>query len=151
MPLFSKVIAMLKAMSALRPSRGARAGVAAAAALPLLLAACGGGGGSSNANSSDPIPASPAVSIIGTDNKFDAKAYTAKAGSVGFAYFNKGNITHSLVIKDGAGVRFGKRLFLTPGKEAGMTVDLAAGTYELYCDVPGHKDAGMDATLTVTA
>lgn len=145
--MFSKVIAMLKAMSAIRSPRAARV---AAVALPMLVvAACGGSGGSTNSNSNDPIPANPAVSLIGTDNKFDAKTYSATAGPIGFAYYNKGNVTHSLVIKDGAGVRYGKRLFLTPGKEAGMTVDLAAGTYELYCDVPGHKDAGMDATLTV--
>ncbi len=140
---------MLKAMSANRNPRAARRlAVAAAVAFP-MLAACGGGGASTNTNSADPIPASPAVSITGTDNKFDAKTYSAKAGAVGFAYYNKGNVTHSLVIKAADGTRFGKRLFLTPGKQAGLTVDLAAGTYELYCDVPGHKDAGMDATLTV--
>lgn len=151
MILISKAIAMLKAMSLHPTPRAARRiGVAAAVALPLLLAACGGGGESSNTNSKDPIPANPAVSLIGTDNKFDAKAYSATAGAIGFAYYNKGNVTHSLVIKAADGTRYGKRLFLTPGKEAGMTVDLAAGTYELYCDVPGHKDAGMDATLTVS-
>ena len=25
-----------------------------------------------------------------------------------------------------------------------------AGTYVYYCDTPGHKDAGMKGTLTVT-
>ncbi len=31
------------------------------------------------------------------------------------------------------------------------TPNLEAGTYEVLCDVPGHKDLGMVATLTVTA
>jgi uncharacterized cupredoxin-like copper-binding protein len=28
-------------------------------------------------------------------------------------------------------------------------IDLAAGEYVFYCDVPGHRDAGMEGTLTV--
>jgi uncharacterized cupredoxin-like copper-binding protein len=30
-----------------------------------------------------------------------------------------------------------------------VTVDLKAGKYEYYCPVDGHKDAGMEGTLTV--
>jgi uncharacterized cupredoxin-like copper-binding protein len=35
------------------------------------------------------------------------------------------------------------------GGTATLTVDLPAGTYEYYCDVPGHRQAGMIGTLTV--
>ena len=29
--------------------------------------------------------------------------------------------------------------------------ELAVGNYEMYCLIPGHKDAGMSGTLMVTA
>ena len=35
------------------------------------------------------------------------------------------------------------------GATAEIAVNLAAGTYEFYCDIPGHKEAGMVGTLTV--
>jgi uncharacterized cupredoxin-like copper-binding protein len=29
------------------------------------------------------------------------------------------------------------------------SADLKAGEYEFYCPVPGHKEGGMEGTLTV--
>ncbi len=39
---------------------------------------------------------------------------------------------------------------LDPGKGGSLTVDLAAGTYILYCNIPGHFVGGMWTMLTVT-
>jgi uncharacterized cupredoxin-like copper-binding protein len=36
------------------------------------------------------------------------------------------------------------------GGTKSMTMTLAAGTYTFYCSVPGHRQAGMQGTLTVT-
>ena len=132
----------------MNPRRRNSAAVVALVALPLLAAACGstsGSGGGANT-----LPATPSLTVIGTDNKFDAKTYAAKAGEVTFAYYNKGNLSHSLLVKASDGTRIGDRLFIVPGKSAGLAVTLTPGTYEVYCDVPGHKESGMDATLTVS-
>ena len=39
---------------------------------------------------------------------------------------------------------------LDPGKTGTLTVNLKPGTYLLFCNVPGHFDAGMWAMFTVT-
>jgi uncharacterized cupredoxin-like copper-binding protein len=39
---------------------------------------------------------------------------------------------------------------IAPGKSATLNVDLKPGTYDVYCSIPGHKQAGMDVKLTVT-
>jgi plastocyanin len=38
---------------------------------------------------------------------------------------------------------------VAPGDTGSATINAAAGTYEFYCNVPGHKEAGMLGTLTV--
>ncbi|MFL5759588.1 MAG: PQQ-dependent sugar dehydrogenase [Thermomicrobiales bacterium] len=36
-----------------------------------------------------------------------------------------------------------------PGQTGSVTINAPAGTYQFYCNVPGHKEAGMVGTLTV--
>ncbi|HEX2738677.1 MAG TPA: multicopper oxidase domain-containing protein [Acidimicrobiia bacterium] len=59
---------------------------------------------------------------------------------------NAGKVVHNFTITN---TKL-KTKDLSPGDSA--TLDLAslkAGSYEAYCAVPGHKDAGMKATVTV--
>ena len=35
------------------------------------------------------------------------------------------------------------------GASEGFTADLAPGTYEIACHIPGHHEVGMKATLVV--
>ncbi len=37
-----------------------------------------------------------------------------------------------------------------PCESQSFTVDVARGTYELFCPVPGHKQAGMVVTITIS-
>jgi len=40
---------------------------------------------------------------------------------------------------------------LNPGDTDTVTINAAPGTYQFWCTVPGHKEAGMTGTLTVVA
>jgi uncharacterized cupredoxin-like copper-binding protein len=71
---------------------------------------------------------------------------TAPAGNIRIQALNQGGMIHNVGIKGGP--ISGDML---PGK--GFTLDvgsLAPGTYQLYCDIPGHVEHGMTATLVIT-
>jgi plastocyanin len=69
------------------------------------------------------------------------------AGRIEFVTTNVGEDDHDLSIRQSAHV-FGA-LALSPGASDTLTLDLAAGTYTLYCSLPGHEDAGMRANVSV--
>ena len=97
-------------------------------------------------------PATPAghtISVSETEFKVALSAQKVAPGKVTFAVRNAGKIQHDLVIS-GPGVKgAAKTPLLDPGKSATLTVTLAAGSYTLYCSVPGHRAAGMVAKLNV--
>jgi iron uptake system component EfeO len=113
----------------------------------LVVAACGGGG--SGSGSSDSVPAGALV-IEALDIKFDKKDYTAKAGEVPIAYVSKGQVVHTLDVINADNTTVGQTMKVAPGQTKVETFDLPAGTYRLICDIPGHQEAGMTATLTVS-
>ena len=57
---------------------------------------------------------------------------------------NKGGIPHDLAIEGGPATPM-----IDPGETAVMEVDLAPGSYTILCTVPGHREAGMEATLVI--
>lgn len=131
---------------------GAMAPVTVAA---LLLAACGDDssddGVALGGASPDPGPgAGTSLTVEAHDIDFDRDAYRIAAGPVDVEYVQEGALPHSLLIEasDGGDV---DRFELEVGEvdaDSG-TVDLPAGDYVIYCDVPGHRDAGMEAELHV--
>jgi plastocyanin len=80
--------------------------------------------------------------------KYDKSSLAAGAGKITIDFTNKSPLPHDVVIADSSGKIFGRTPVIT-GKMVPVTVDLQAGTYTYYCSVPGHRQAGMQGTLTV--
>ncbi len=78
---------------------------------------------------------------------FDQTELTAKAGKVTIDFTNPSAIEHNVVIEEN-----GKELAgfepITEGEES-VSADLKPGTYTFFCSVTGHRQAGMEGTLTV--
>jgi nitrosocyanin len=109
-------------------------------ALSLALAACSSG---------TPAPSQGvSLNVAGSDTfKYEPASLTAKVGqAVTVNLENKGNLDHSFII-DELSVKLET---VKAGTTGHVTFTPAqAGTFTYYCDVPGHKAAGMTGTLTV--
>ena len=92
-------------------------------------------------------PKSVAVSEV--EFKIELPSTNLSPGSYTFDLTNKGHIGHDLVF-NGPGVSNEKTPIISPGQTAKLSVDLKSGTYDVYCSVPGHKQAGMDVKVNVS-
>jgi plastocyanin len=124
----------------------------------LGLAACGGGDNNETTAASTPAQTAPSgggggatldVSTpSGSDLAFDQKSLSAKAGNVTINFDNKQSLQHDVAVADSSGKVLGQTDLVSSGTTS-TTVNLTAGTFTFYCTVPGHKEAGMEGTLTV--
>ena len=106
-----------------------------------LLAGCGGG------------PSQPAGStkVTMTEFQFAPSTITAPSGKVVFFLVNSGTTSHNMIIRDSANRRLKGSDLVSAGDSTVFTVDsIAAGTYTIFCDQPGHEASGMKGTLTIT-
>jgi len=111
----------------------------AAATTTTNTAAGGGAGGASTLNGS--APADGAL-------RFDQSTLSAKAGSVTIDFSNPASISHDVAVEDSSGSELGKTDLVAQG-DASTTIHLQSGSYTFFCTVPGHREAGMEGTLTV--
>ena len=88
------------------------------------------------------------VQVSEKEFKITLPSTTLKPGSYTFDLTNDGKIQHDLTIQ-GPGVNKAKTPLINGGQHATLKVKLAAGTYDFYCSVPGHKQLGMDVKVTV--
>jgi plastocyanin len=138
------------------------------ASLVLIAAGCGGddndngGGGSSDSSGAEDTGADTGGASSGGGGggatklkltadpdgalKFDKTELTAKPGKVTITMDNPSSVPHAVEV-EGKGVEEETKT-LTNGT-ADVTVDLKAGKYEFYCPVDGHRESGMEGTLTV--
>jgi uncharacterized cupredoxin-like copper-binding protein len=143
----------------------------------LALVACGGGGSSSTASTSEATTPSSsteaptsesgekpaesgeeAESAGGSTIAFEANpegmlmftemTATGTAGNDTIEFKNPSSIPHNVAIEDSAGKTVAETKTIGKGETSTM-VELEAGSYTFYCSVPGHRQAGMEGTLTV--
>jgi plastocyanin len=79
---------------------------------------------------------------------YDTKQLSAKAGKVTIDFTNASPVEHDVAIAQGSSVA-GQTPVFTGGSKT-LTLNLKPGTYTFYCTVPGHRQAGMEGTLTVS-
>jgi plastocyanin len=115
----------------------------------LAIAACGEDDDGATASGSTPPPPAD-LTVEAHDDDLDRDEYRLAPGEQRVAYLQAGEIRHTLLVEtaDGAAVD-GFELEVDGSSSDAGTVDLEAGRYKLYCDVPGHREAGMEADLVV--
>ncbi|HEV2890325.1 MAG TPA: plastocyanin/azurin family copper-binding protein [Frankiaceae bacterium] len=95
----------------------------------------------------------PTIDVVapGPQATWEKSKFTAKAGVVNIAFTSKGNSNHNLnLVGPGApypllwGVETG-----APEERLTHAVELQKGVYTFYCSVQGHRQAGMEGTITV--
>jgi plastocyanin len=122
-----------------------RLGLLVIALISTLIVACAG-----PSSAAKPSSSTQAVDIKSLDTlKFDPATVTVKSGTpVRVTIINSGALEHDWVVDN----LDGKKLSADAKPKTNATAEFtptAAGTYEFYCSIPGHREAGMKGTLTV--
>ena len=98
------------------------------------------------APSATPVPFPSRTRVVLDDDPYKVQsAYlTMQAGPLEFNVVNVGMDDHNLSIEGRADTEF-----VAAGGEGRLEVTLPAGSYRLYCSLPGHEQAGMWTSLVV--
>ena len=133
--------------------------LALVAAVTLAASACGSSSsGGSSATTGTEAAGGGGGGGSGTPIDVTLKDYSIDVASTGslapgtytFHVTNNGPSSHNLTV-DGPGVSDKATSTFAAGGSEDLTVTLKSGSYDLFCSVPGHKQLGMDTTLTVGA
>jgi plastocyanin len=79
---------------------------------------------------------------------FNTKQLSATAGSVTIKFTNAATLEHNVTIVEGTRLLGATPTFVTGSRT--LTLTLKPGTFTFYCSVPGHRQGGMEGTLSVT-
>lgn len=105
-----------------------------AAVLAVAVTACDGG-------------APGSVSVQAQDDlSFEPEQLEVAAGEVTVEMTCGEGVEHTFVVEEAGDEQVAA---CDPGETDSGTIQLDAGDYTFYCDVPGHREAGMEGTLTV--
>jgi plastocyanin len=82
-----------------------------------------------------------------TQIAYATKALSSKPGKVTIDFNNPAPLQHDVAIAKGS-QELAKSPLISQSSTS-VSADLAPGKYVFYCTVPGHRQAGMQGTLTV--
>jgi plastocyanin len=145
--------------------------MAALAAALLALAGCGSSSSSSSSSSASTPAEAPTTSSASTSTpapasesggsekisleanpegqlEYNTKSLSAKAGKVSVDFTNSSSLPHNVTVESSGGEQVGATPTFSGGSKS-VSVNLKPGTYKFFCSVPGHRQAGMEGTLTV--
>jgi len=122
--------------------------IALATMAAAAVIACGSGS-SSAASTPTPVPTPQTASITETEFKIDPGTLTLKPGKYLFQLQNAGNFPHDLHIATSDGTEIAHSDQMAKGTSTSFQVDLKKGTYTMWCAVDGHRQRGMQGTITV--
>ena len=124
--------------------------VEAGAVKPAAVAPKAAATGGTAAPATPPAAAAPLALAADPSGalKYDKKALSAKAGKVTIAFTNASQVGHDVTIAKGPTKLAGTNVITN--SKASVSVSLKPGAYVFYCSVPGHRQAGMQGSLTVT-
>ncbi|MPZ70241.1 MAG: hypothetical protein GEU71_12045 [Actinobacteria bacterium] len=115
------------------------AGAACGGSEPPAAASSSGSGGGDENQSSD----GSSIILEAIDFEFSEGSATAASGAT-IELVNEGMVEHDFSV-EGADYM----LHAAPGETATGTLTIEPGDYTFFCSVPGHREAGMEGTLTV--
>jgi plastocyanin len=122
------------------PSASPMAGTPTTYASPTAMASP-----SASPTGCEAMPATGGQTITMVDIAFQPKTLTIPANTDVMITLNNTGVTkHNFSID-----QLGISVDVEPGQTGSVTINAPAGTYQFYCNVPGHKEAGMVGTLTV--
>jgi plastocyanin len=88
------------------------------------------------------------IEISSTQLRLQLSRATVAAGDTIVEQYNSGEDPHNLIFERAGTVAFSYPT-LDPGATQRQTLNLAKGTWTLYCSLLDHRSLGMQATLTV--
>ncbi|HEU5141699.1 MAG TPA: plastocyanin/azurin family copper-binding protein [Solirubrobacterales bacterium] len=103
----------------------------------------GGGGGGQGGGSTLAIEADPSGGLAFTSDNLEAEA-----GQVTVEFENPQPVGHDADIEDSSGKVLIDTEIVTESSDT-ATGNLKPGKYVFFCSVPGHREGGMEGTLTV--
>jgi uncharacterized cupredoxin-like copper-binding protein len=81
---------------------------------------------------------------------YEVRDASAPAGALEIDSRNASSVPHDIALQEGTdGAVLGEGRTVSGGGVSTVSVNLRPGRYTFYCTLPGHREAGMQGTLTV--